>query len=110
MQTNKRTADSEGHDVEKEPRANLVSVVGARDKVEQKGEGVGSGDRDLAHVRASRAQVAQSNVNGEVTELVELRQKERKSRKDEEGDWEWTIAQKQTKQTNKKEKKKEKKK
>jgi len=51
------------HDCEEYPRVNLVSVIWARDEVEQSGERIASGLGDLALSASGWAQVAKSQMN-----------------------------------------------
>jgi len=59
-----------GHDGEREPSAELVRVVRARDKVEEPSERVDGGTRNGANLGARRSQMSQSNVNRQGTKRV----------------------------------------
>jgi hypothetical protein len=63
------------HDGERQPRAELVSVVGAWNEVEETSQRVGVGNWNLANGCAGRAKVAQVDVNREITKLAQLKGK-----------------------------------
>ncbi len=75
MALNVLTGNALGHDGEGNPRADLVGVVGAGDQVEESGEWVSGGERNLAHLGAGGAEVAQGDVHAQVAQLAKLHQK-----------------------------------
>lgn len=65
------------HDGERKPSPELVSVVGAGDKVEESSEWVGVWDGDLSHVGAWWTQIPQQQMDREISELAQLKLKAR---------------------------------
>lgn len=60
-----------GHQSEAQPRAQLISVVGAGDQQEDPGKGVFSRIRDLPGLRSWWSEISQGDVDGEVSDLTE---------------------------------------
>lgn len=60
-----------GHHGEADPGPDLVSVVGARHEALQLGQRVGVGIGDLSLLGPSRPEVAEQDMDGEVTKLAE---------------------------------------
>ena len=60
-----------GHDRESDPSADFVSVIRARDKVEESRERVPSREGNFPHFCSRRPQITQSDVNAQIAQLAQ---------------------------------------